>query len=170
DELLHSWHVDDDLDYSGGSPPDNRSRLLVHPPGSWAVRPEASTAVPNLVLAGDYVRTSTDLASMEGASEAARRAVNTILRRSASASTPARLWDLVEPAGFDSWKALDERLYLGGNRHLFELMGIRRAAQAADLVRRFSELTGLSVVDDLIDEVRVTTVIARIMSRLGLQA
>ncbi|MGE0546310.1 MAG: FAD-dependent oxidoreductase [Kofleriaceae bacterium] len=170
DELLHSWHVDDDLDYSGGSPPINSSRLLVHPPGSWELRPEASTAVPNLVIAGDYVRTSTDLASMEGASEAARRAVNTILRRSASLAAPAQLWDLVEPELFDGWKALDERLYLGGYRHLFEIMGIRKAAQAADLVRRFSELTGLSKIDDLIDEVRATSVIARIMSRLGLQA
>ena len=35
--------------------------------GSWAIRPEAATEIPNLVLAGDYVRTHTDLASMEGA-------------------------------------------------------------------------------------------------------
>jgi N-methylhydantoinase A len=39
------------------------------------VRPEAASAIPNLVFAADYVRTSTDLASMEGANEAARRAV-----------------------------------------------------------------------------------------------
>src|SRR4029079_18387605 len=72
DELLHSWHLDDDLDYSGGTlPPKNNSRLLVHPPGSWSLRPEAGTAIANLVLASDYVRTSTDLASMEGANEAA---------------------------------------------------------------------------------------------------
>ena len=35
--------------------------------------------IPNLVLAADYVRTYTDLATMEGANEAARRAVNAIL-------------------------------------------------------------------------------------------
>ena len=63
----------------GGLPPTNNSRLLVHPPGSWAIRPDAGDRIPNLVLAGDYVRTYTDLASMEGANEAARRAVNAIL-------------------------------------------------------------------------------------------
>jgi uncharacterized protein with NAD-binding domain and iron-sulfur cluster len=50
DELRHSWHLDLDLDldYSGGLPPVNSSRLLVHPPGSWAIRPEAATASPNI--------------------------------------------------------------------------------------------------------------------------
>ena len=47
--------------------------------GSWALRPEATTAIPNLFLASDYVRTHTDLATMEGANEAARRAVNGLL-------------------------------------------------------------------------------------------
>jgi uncharacterized protein with NAD-binding domain and iron-sulfur cluster len=35
--------------------------------------------IPNLFLASDYVRTHTDLATMEGANEAARRAVNGLL-------------------------------------------------------------------------------------------
>ena len=38
-----------------------------------------STRIPNLFLAADFVRTHTDLATMEGANEAARRAVNAIL-------------------------------------------------------------------------------------------
>ena len=54
---------------------------------SWRLRPEAATAIPNLFLASDYVRTHTDLATMEGANEAARRAVNAIL--DARAATPA---------------------------------------------------------------------------------
>jgi len=167
DDLLHSWHLDDDLDFSGGVPPVNRSRLLVHPPGSWAIRPDAGTAIPNLVLAADYVRTYTDLASMEGANEAARRAVNTILLRSASTAGPVQTWPLTEPAHFDAWKKLDERLYQHGKPHLFEIMGIRRAAQAADLLRRFSAFTGISKIDDLIDEVRATSVIKSILARLG---
>ena len=39
----------------------------------------AVTAIPNLFLASDYIQTYTDLATMEGANEAARRAVNGIL-------------------------------------------------------------------------------------------
>jgi uncharacterized protein with NAD-binding domain and iron-sulfur cluster len=167
DALRHSWHLDDDLDYSGGTPPRNRSRLLVHPPGSWALRPEAVTAIPNLVLASDYVRTSTDLASMEGANEAARRAVNAILSRSASTASPAQLWPLTEPDRFTPWKRLDERLYHHGNRHLFEIAGIRRAAQAANLIRRFAAFTGLSKLDELLDEVRATSLVKSVLTRLG---
>lgn len=167
DDLLHSWHLDDDLDYTAGIPPINRSRLLVHPPGSWALRPDAATAVPNLVLAGDYVRTGTDLASMEGANEAARRAVNAILTRTASTAAPAPTWPLEEPARFAPWKKLDERLYQHGHRHVFELMGIRRAAQAADLLRKFAQFTGISRLEELLDEVRATSIIKAILSRLG---
>jgi uncharacterized protein with NAD-binding domain and iron-sulfur cluster len=167
DELLHSYHLDDDLDFSGGTPPTNRSRLLVHPPGSWALRPEAGTAIGNLVLAADYIRTYTDLASMEGANEAARRAVNTILARSASTAGQVPIWPLTEPERFAPWKKLDERLYQHGKPHLFELMGIRRAAQAADLLRRFAAFTGISKLDDLFDEVRATSIIKGLLSRLG---
>jgi uncharacterized protein with NAD-binding domain and iron-sulfur cluster len=169
DELLHSWHLDDDLDYSAGTlPPKNTSRLLVHPPGSWALRPDAGTAIPNLVLASDYVRTYTDLASMEGANEAARRAVNSILARSMSTAGKVPTWPLQEPASLDMWKRLDERLYQNGQPHLFELLGIRRAAQAADLLRRFTAFTGISRIDDLIDEVRATTIIRGLLVRIGI--
>ena len=57
----------------------NLEPLLVNTVGSWAWRPNAATAIENLFLASDYVRTYTDLATMEGANEAARRAVNGIL-------------------------------------------------------------------------------------------
>src|SRR5262245_41983942 len=110
DELLHSSHLDTDVDYTAGIPPTNNSRLLIHPPGSWAIRPEAATQIPNLVLAGDYVRTKTDLASMEGACEAARRAVNAILQRAGSQATPATIWPLTEPKRIEPWKRLDARL------------------------------------------------------------
>ena len=49
------------------------------------------TRIPNLFLASDYVRTHTDLATMEGANEAARRAVNGILDATGSAAPRLRL-------------------------------------------------------------------------------
>lgn len=168
DELLHSYHLDDDLDYTAGVPPKNHSRLLVHPPGSWALRPDPGTAIPNLVLASDYVRTFTDLASMEGANEAARKAVNVILQRSGSTAGRVATWPLKELERFDAWKKLDERLYQSGRPHLFEMMGIRRAAQAADLLRRFAAFTGISKLDDLIDDFRATTIVKSILVRIGI--
>jgi uncharacterized protein with NAD-binding domain and iron-sulfur cluster len=168
DELVHTFHLDSDLDYTGGTPPTNHSRLLVHPPGSWAIRPEAATRIPNLLLAGDYVRTHTDIASMEGACEAARRAVNAILQRADSPATPVTIWPLIEPTEFDPWKRLDARLHAAHKGHLFELLGIRHAGAAAELLRRFEEISGLAALDELLDEIRLTRIIAHFSARLDL--
>jgi uncharacterized protein with NAD-binding domain and iron-sulfur cluster len=168
DELLHSWHLDDDLVEPGPPPFVNKSRLLVHPPGSWKIRPDAASAIPNLVLAADYVRTGTDLASMEGACEAARRAVNAILTRAGSSAAPCEIWPLSEPSELDRWKTLDAKLYAGGHRHIFEILGIRDAAKAIDVLRKFEEITGITKVEDLLDEVKVTGIIKGVIAKLGL--
>ncbi len=68
----------------------NSEPLLVNLEDTWALRPEATTASPNLFLASDYVRTYTDLATMEGANEAARRAVNGLARPSGFLGTALR--------------------------------------------------------------------------------
>lgn len=167
DDLKHSWHLDDDLEFVAAGGIVNHSRLLVHPPGSWQYRPSAGTALPNLVLAADYVRTQTNIASMEGANEAARLAVNVIVQRSGSSANACALWPLVEPERFDAWKALDRRLYEHGKKHLFELMGIRQAAQAMDVLRRFSAFTGLAKLDELLDEVKASSIIRGLLDRLG---
>jgi len=167
DELLHSFHLDADLDYGVGVPPVNGSRLLVHPPGSRALRPDAATAIQNLCVAADYVKTHTDLASMEGACEAGRSAANAILDRDGSAAARARIWELQEPPIFDRWKRLDKALFARGRPHLFEIMGINQAFAAADLFRRFAAFTGLAALDDRLDEIRITEVIDVVLMRFG---
>ena len=62
----------------------NLEPLLVNTKDSWKDRPCAVTRIPNFFLAADFVRTYTDLATMEAANEAARRAVNGILEASGS--------------------------------------------------------------------------------------
>jgi uncharacterized protein with NAD-binding domain and iron-sulfur cluster len=62
----------------------NAEPLLINRPGSHNLRPEVTSEVSNLFLAGDYVRTETDLATMEGANEAGRRAVNAVLKAAGS--------------------------------------------------------------------------------------
>jgi uncharacterized protein with NAD-binding domain and iron-sulfur cluster len=169
DAMLHSWHLDDDLDFSGGTPPVNNSRLLIHPPGSWNVRPPAVTHIPNLVLAGDYIRTKTDLASMEGASESAREAVNVILARSGSSAPRAKMWPLEEPKQFRLAKKLDAFLYRHGYRHAFEILGIRNAARAAAWLRKLEQVSGMTKLDDWLDDnVRLSRLVKKILSFLGL--
>ena len=81
DEDLHSWFLDPDIQPDESRPGylRNCEPLLVNLENTWALRPDATTGIPNLFLASDYVRTYTDLATMEGANEAARRAVNGVL-------------------------------------------------------------------------------------------
>jgi hypothetical protein len=88
--------------------------LLVNNANTWRLRPEAATAIPNFVLASDYVRTYTDLATMEGANEAARRAVNAILDRSGSEQPRCRIWNLHEPDALAPLRAYDRARYQGG--------------------------------------------------------
>jgi 15-cis-phytoene desaturase len=85
----------------------NLEPLLVNTCGSWYSRPEASTGIENLFLASDYVRTFTDLATMEGANEAARRAVNAILDVSGSERRRCAVWPLREPVALAPLRALD---------------------------------------------------------------
>ena len=82
DSNVWGFFVDPAITYPNPSQAVNAEPLLINTPGSWRFRPEAETQIENLFLAADYVRTYTDLATMEGANEAARRAVNGILKQS----------------------------------------------------------------------------------------
>ena len=81
---------------------------------SWDLRPYAYTRIPNMFLASDYVKTYTDLATMEGANEAARRAVNCIIDTSGSSAKKCKLWDLHEPWIFYLFRWQDKRRYKKG--------------------------------------------------------
>lgn len=114
DEYLYDWFVDPAVELREGTDDTNEEPLLVNLVGTWALRPEAVTRIPNLFLAADYVRTHTDLATMEAANEAARRAVNGILAASRSDAAPCGLWKLHEPEIFAPWRALDLIRYQQG--------------------------------------------------------
>jgi 15-cis-phytoene desaturase len=75
----------------------NLEPLLVNQCNTWAIRPNAHTGIKNLFLASDYVKTNTDLATMEGANEAARRAVNSILLASGSDEDYCDIWAMHTP-------------------------------------------------------------------------
>jgi uncharacterized protein with NAD-binding domain and iron-sulfur cluster len=121
DRHLHSWFLDLDIDDTDAdadpSTPrwdSNAEPLLVNYVDTWRLRPEACTRIPNLFLASDYVRTYTDLATMEAANEAARRAVNGILRASHSHAEACALWNLHEPELLLPLRAYDRRRFRAG--------------------------------------------------------
>ena len=92
----------------------NLEPLLVNLVNTWQLRPDAFTRIPNLFLASDYVRTNTDLATMEGANEAARRAVNSIVSVSGSNAPLCQIWELHEPEIFAPWRWRDSIRYQQG--------------------------------------------------------
>jgi 15-cis-phytoene desaturase len=100
DDNLLSWFLDPDVQFPNPSATTNLEPLLINTAGSLQYRPEATTEVPNLLLASDYVKTYTDLACMEAANEAARRAVNGILDHSGISAPHAPVWPMQEPAYF----------------------------------------------------------------------
>ena len=98
DQNLLRWFLDPDVLFP--NPPGvtvNLEPLMINTSGSLQYRPQAFTELPNLFLASDYVRTNTDVACMEAANEAARRAVNALLDRVGSSAARAVVWSLKVP-------------------------------------------------------------------------
>lgn len=118
DQNLVTWFLDPGIQFPNPTTVTNLEPLLVNTVGSWDHRPEATTAIEKLHLAADYVRTDTDLATMEAANEAARRAVNGILAASGSSASPCPIWPLEEPLIFEPLKALDRWRWNHGDPHV----------------------------------------------------
>jgi uncharacterized protein with NAD-binding domain and iron-sulfur cluster len=117
DGNLLSWFLDPDIEFPNPSEVTNLEPLLINTAGSLAYRPDAHTEIPNLFLASDYVRTNSDLACMEGANEAARRATNAILDREKSSAIRAALWPLEEPEFFAPIREYDRLRFKLGLAH-----------------------------------------------------
>ena len=142
DEHLHSWYLDSDIVFfdEDGIPHRNEEPLLVNNVNTWSLRPRAYTAIPNFFLAADYVQTFTDLATMEGANEAARRATNAILEATGSDAAPCGLWPFVEPAWLEPFKALDAVRYAAGQPHALKDKAKVYGAQGKGLVEKCHNL------------------------------
>ncbi len=88
--------------------------LFLNETGSWHDRPEAYTTVPSIVVAGDYVRNSFGIASVEGAMLSAKQAVVCLARYLGLQEQPRILMpqdvsnDLIRlrKQALEPWKAL----------------------------------------------------------------
>ncbi|WP_433179641.1 hydroxysqualene dehydroxylase [Actinoallomurus sp. CA-150999] len=118
---LHSYFIDPAITGNGTPQVADDEPLLINTPGSWNSRPEATTALPNLFLAADYVRADINLATMEGANTAARKAANAILEASGAGGTPAKIFDLYLPTEFQGFYDDDDRRFNAGQPNAFDL-------------------------------------------------
>ena len=119
DNNLLSWFLDPDIEFPNPNSATNAEPLLINTAGSLQYRPEAQVELENFFVASDYVRTYTDIACMEAANEAARRAVNCILLSTGSTASPAQLWPLEELEFLKPFQEIDRiRFELGQPHHL----------------------------------------------------
>ncbi len=119
DDMVIDFYLDRDIQEKPASQLTNEDLtdaepLLVNQVNTWSLRPDADCYIPNLFFASDYVQTNTDLATMEGANEAARRAVNCILDASGSCEEKCKIWKLKEPWCFAPMRWFDQTRYNAG--------------------------------------------------------
>lgn len=114
DDMLEDYYLDRDIGFQKNMATTNEEPLLVNKINTWELRPNAYTEIPNFFLASDYIRTHTDLATMEGANEAARRAVNAILNTENYAGNYCKIWDLHEPDILRVYRWYDRKRYEQG--------------------------------------------------------
>jgi uncharacterized protein with NAD-binding domain and iron-sulfur cluster len=121
DDMLHSWFLDPAITPAGGGrAATNSLPLFVQGPGEWANRPESVTKIPNLFLAGEWVKTNICVTTMDGANQGGRQAANGVLAASGSSATPAELWPLYAPPEFEPVRELDAQLYAAGQPNMFD--------------------------------------------------
>lgn len=138
ERAVYAAKLDDELSVDAHGV-TNAGRLLVHPPGSRALRPEAVAHLSNLHIAADYVRTSMDLASMEGANEAGRLAARGVLGCVGLDPGRVELFKFDELERFEPLRRLDAWLHDRGLPHLFDLGAcVPRLLRAANGVRSAS--------------------------------
>jgi uncharacterized protein with NAD-binding domain and iron-sulfur cluster len=95
---------------------------LINTAGSLDDQPDSHTEIPNLFLAADYVRNNINLATMEGANEAARQAVNALLAQSGSSAALATLGKLWQPPELALEFQVDELRYKAGQPNILDIV------------------------------------------------
>ncbi|MFQ6394701.1 FAD-dependent oxidoreductase [Nocardia sp. KC 131] len=122
DADLHSWFLDPGIAWQADQQRNaNADPLLINTAGSWEYRPQPHGALENLFLAGDYVRTNIDLATMEGANESARAAVNALLDVAGSTAERCRTFTLYRAAELEPFRRIDADRYAAGQPNLFDV-------------------------------------------------
>lgn len=112
--LVVGYHIGSSIRFMAPNLVFNDEPLLVNVVNSWGLMPKSWSTIKNLFLAGDYVRTNTNLATMEAANESARRAVNCIIDASGTGKPYAKVWKLRSWKMFMPYKWWDKKRYQKG--------------------------------------------------------
>lgn len=141
DMIVSSW-LDSAISYPKAQADDeiiasNDEPLMINTPGSWDDRSESRTDIPNLLLAGDHVRTTMNVATMESACESGKRAAQAILDQRPG-SDSVRIYDRWTPPENQGLRDEDEARYRRGEPHILDFpwdVGTQRYLRAGGSVR-----------------------------------
>jgi uncharacterized protein with NAD-binding domain and iron-sulfur cluster len=147
DDLVVSWNIDPGM-------LRRHARLISDDPlvlpavGSYQNRPEPTTGIPNLLLAGDYLKGTWEVANMDAASQSARRAVNALLDQIGSNASRCLVTGTYRPPEWEPLKQIDEQRWKTGQPNLFdttltpvaELLNSSAARIPADALRDAQQL------------------------------
>ncbi|MGP4022334.1 hydroxysqualene dehydroxylase [Actinomadura sp. 3N407] len=125
DDMLHSWFLDPAIKPDGSGGVTNETPLFIQQPGSWRLRPSSETGIPNLFLAGDWVKTPINVTTMEGANQGGRSAVNALLDAAGSRASRCSLHRLYESPLWTVFKAKDRMRYALRLPHQFDVLDTR---------------------------------------------
>ncbi|WP_223204893.1 hydroxysqualene dehydroxylase [Gordonia jinghuaiqii] len=127
-EEIVTWSLDPGITFSPKttgatttSGASNATPLMVNTAGSYENRPHAYTALPNLFIGGDHVRSNIDLATMEGANESGRRVTNAIIAAADSPAPAAPVFPLWELPMLEPLKQIDRDRYRSGLPHILDI-------------------------------------------------
>jgi uncharacterized protein with NAD-binding domain and iron-sulfur cluster len=131
DDLLLSSTIDPGL-VRGRDGLRSEDPLVLSRVGAYKHRPEVATAIPNLMLAGDYPRGQWEMANMEAANASGRAAAHALLQRAGSGEPPVRVIAPYRPPEWEALKRIDADRYKHGRPNLLDAPA--GAGQAIDAV------------------------------------
>jgi hypothetical protein len=125
DDMVHSWMLDPAITNSGTPDVANDEPLFIQDPGSWARRPSSVTAIDNLFLAGEWVKTDQNVTTMEGANEGGRQAANGVLIASGYSGPAVDIVPLFQAPWWAPFKAVDRHRYRAGLPNVLDIVDAR---------------------------------------------
>ena len=119
DDLIHSWDIDPGM-LRRGNRLISRDPLSIPKVGLRQHRPDVAGAIPNLILAGDYLQSDWWVGTMESANDAGRRAANVVLERARSPHSPATVSRRYRPPEWEPLKRVDAERHKRGEPNLLD--------------------------------------------------
>jgi uncharacterized protein with NAD-binding domain and iron-sulfur cluster len=119
DAMLHSWDIDPGMLVRHGRLVSD-DPLVLPTVGTEQYRPDVSTAIPNLMLCGDYCAGVWEVANMEAANFNGRRAANAVLDAAGSHETQAKTIGPYLPPEWEPLRRLDDERYRRGQPNLLD--------------------------------------------------